>query len=90
MKKMKKSRCESMEKEIKLMIAKDIENGNQNKAREFLALLRNEEADKIATDIAKGYIKEGKLELALIAADLIKNEEKQQEVLKEIDKKSRL
>jgi phosphopantetheine adenylyltransferase len=79
-----------MEKEIKLMITKDIENGNQNKAREFLALLRSEEGDKIATDIAKEYIKEGKLELALIAADLIKNEEKQQEVLKEIDKRGRL
>jgi len=88
--KKRKKWCERMEKEIKIMIAKDIENGNQNKAREFLALLRNEEGDKIATDIAKEYIKEGKLELALIAADLIKNEEKQQEVLKEIDKKSRL
>ena len=73
---------------VKSMVAKSIENADQDKAREFLRGLRNELVDKITTELVKEYVEKGKLEIALRAADLISDESKRKEALEEIDKRN--
>jgi len=73
---------------VKCMVAKSIENADQDKAREFLRGLRNELVDKITTELVKEYVEKGKFEIALRAADLISDESKRKEALEEIDKRN--
>jgi hypothetical protein len=75
----------------KSLVGEAIEKANLNEAREILNSIRVEFGDKFGDDVARElawrYIEKREFGLALRAADLIRDEKTQQEVLKEIDNK---
>jgi len=80
-----------VEEAAKSLVREAIKKADLPKAEEILNSIRaqfgEESADNVAKELAREYIKKGEFEHALRAADLIKDEKRQQEVLKEIDNK---